>query len=127
MVVFGESIIEGAKALPMTRNKVNRFDASTVDGALYSEIAYFGGKTELEIMVKKDTERNYQAFLGILDIIVKDILNGFLPVGGQTAVGRGIFETDGPVQWENASEDEKSSENGRTALYDLVTVQGGMR
>ncbi|MDO5423022.1 MAG: RAMP superfamily CRISPR-associated protein [Eubacteriales bacterium] len=94
MVVIGESRIEEAAAVPMTRNRINRFDASTKDGALYSEIAYFGGRTELEIMVKKDESKAYHALIGILSLVIADIQDGYVAVGGQTAVGRGIFSAD---------------------------------
>lgn len=94
MIVLGESIIEASEALPMTRNRINRFDASTKDGGLYSEIAYFGGMTELEIMVKKDESKAYRALIGILYLVIQDIQEGYAAVGGQTAVGRGIFSAD---------------------------------
>lgn len=93
-VVIGESIIEGATRLPMSRNRINRFDASVKSSAFYSEISFFGGKTELEIMVRKDENKNYQALLGILTLVIDDIREGFVAVGGQTAVGRGIFAED---------------------------------
>ena len=91
-IVVGESVIEGAVRLPMTRNQINRFDASTKDGALYSEIAYFGGKTSLEFLIKK--EEDWMAMAGILKLIIRDIQEGYLAVGGETAIGRGIFEPD---------------------------------
>lgn len=93
-IIFGESKIENAERLPMTRNKINRFDSSTISGALYSEIAYFGGKTCLEIMVRKDPEGEYLAILGMLKIIIQDIQSGYIAIGGQTAIGRGIFGED---------------------------------
>lgn len=95
LVVVSESIIEGATPVPMTRNKVNRFDASTVDGALYSEISYFGGKTTLELLIRKDEKRYYEELVEILHLVIRDIKEGFVAVGGQTAVGRGVFAPDG--------------------------------
>lgn len=95
LVVVSESIIEGATPVPMTRNKVNRFDASTVDGALYSEISYFGGKTTLELLIRKDEKRYYEELVEILQLVIRDIKEGFVAVGGQTAVGRGVFAPDG--------------------------------
>lgn len=89
-VVIGESIIRNAVRVPMTRNKISRFDASTITGALYSEITCCGGETDLEIMVKKDT-LYYHALLAVLELIIQDICKGYVAVGGQTAVGRGIF------------------------------------
>ena len=95
LVVVSESIIEGATPVPMTRNKVNRFDASTVDGALYSEISYFGGKTTLELLIRKDEKRYYEELVEVLQLVIRDIKEGFVAVGGQTAVGRGVFAPDG--------------------------------
>lgn len=95
LVVVSESIIEGATPVPMTRNKVNRFDASTVDGALYSEISYFGGKTTLELLIRKDETQYYEELVEILQLVIRDIKEGFVAVGGQTAVGRGVFAPDG--------------------------------
>ena len=95
LVVVSESNIEGATPVPMTRNKVNRFDASTVDGALYSEISYFGGKTTLELLIRKDETRYYEELVEILQLVIRDIKEGFVAVGGQTAVGRGVFAPDG--------------------------------
>lgn len=90
-IVISESKIIGATELPMTRVKINRFDSSAVAGALYSEISFFGGETELEIMVRVDKGEDYKAIMGLIYLVIKDIMNGFVPIGGQTAVGRGIF------------------------------------
>ncbi len=95
-VVIGESIIHGTVRVPMTRNKISRFDASTITGALYSEITSCGGETELEIMVKKDAIY-YHALLAVLELAVQDICKGYVAVGGQTAVGRGIFSGSSDV------------------------------
>ncbi len=118
MIVFGESIIEQGAALTMTRNKINRFDASTIEGALYSEIAYYGGHTVLEIMVKKDVSRKYLALLGILMLVIEDLQNGYLAVGGQTAVGRGIFEKD--CEKEIVYSESVSKEECLSELYMLL-------
>ena len=76
----------------MTRVKINRFDSSAISGGLYSEISFFGGSTNLEILVRKDKSDNYKAAMGLLYLVISDIMNGFVAIGGQTAVGRGIFE-----------------------------------
>lgn len=96
-VVVGESILRDGTMLPMTRNKISCFDSSTVNGALYSEISYVEGKTELELMVRKDASGEYKAVAGLLYLVIRDIQKGYLAVGGQTAVGRGIFEADGEI------------------------------
>lgn len=91
MAVIGESRIRNSVPVPMTRNKISRFDASAIEGALYSEILRCGGETELEIMVKKDEDCWYYALLAILELVIQDICKGYVAVGGQAAVGRGIF------------------------------------
>lgn len=96
-IVVGESIIEGAQKQVMTRNKINRFDAGTKKGALYTEEAYFGGTTKLNLMVKKDENGEYKAITAMLLLAISDIQKGYVPVGGQVAVGRGIFEEDGAI------------------------------
>lgn len=109
-VVFSESIICGAQKVPVTRNSINRFDASTKDGALYSEIAWFGGETTLEISVRKDESRRYKEFLSILRFVIQDIQEGYMSVGGQVSIGRGIFEKNGEVTVKGAGDSQYSSE-----------------
>lgn len=88
---ISESIIKDGRWLTTTRNKINRFSAATVDGALYSEKSYYGGNTTLEIQVKKDSEKEYEALIGLLLYVILDIQKGYLTVGGETSIGHGLF------------------------------------
>lgn len=117
-IVIGESEIRDAVRMTMTRNKVNRFDASTKDGALYSEISYFGGKTWLEILVRKDEKKEYLALLGMLKLVIADIQKGYVAVGGQTAIGRGIFKED--MEQSAEYSEEISEELCMSALYSVI-------
>ena len=114
-IIIGESIIEGARKLTMTRNKINRFDASTVDGALYTEISYFGGITALNIGVKKDAKDDYLAIIAMLELVCQAIADGLIAVGGQTAVGRGIFASNGNIIYSEDVAGDRSA-----ALYNLI-------
>lgn len=120
MIVFSESVIEGGKDKIISRNKINRFDGSTVDGALYTEKAHFGGTTNLEIMIRKDKEGYYKALAGLIELVVDDIKNGYVAVGGQAAIGRGIFEgvNIGETQYEWQGEDNRVDYNN--ALYEFI-------
>lgn len=120
-IVVGESILRDSVSLPMTRNKINRFDASTVDGALYSEISCMNGKTELELMVRKDAAGEYKAILGLLFLVIRDIQNGYVAVGGQVAVGRGIFAADEDRSM--TCSEEITEQECLAALY--ASVKGG--
>lgn len=119
LVRIAESIIKGGKFLEMTRNKINRFDASTIEGALYSERAYFGGETKLEIKIKYEDDRDDWK-IGLLLLVIKDIQNGYLPVGGQTAVGRGIF-----AKGERAIEIDGKSEIDESAYFEALLKKRG--
>ena len=89
-IIVEESILKGARELPLTRTQIDRFTASAKNGALYSEISRVGGTTFLTIRVNKKN-REYLAILGLLLLVVEDIQSGYAAVGGMTAVGRGIF------------------------------------
>lgn len=127
LVVVGESVIRGESVrVPMTRNKISRFDASTIEGALYSEIVNCGGVTELELLVRKDEERQYRALLAVLELVIQDICKGYVSVGGQAAVGRGIFCLDeGSVDGGTAGLpkkilDDDTRKKGQEELIDLI-------
>ena len=95
-VIVDEMVIEGAKALEMTRTGISRFENSARNGALYKEKTYVDGTFTLRLSVCKENP-NMDWIIGILLLAVKDLQNGFLAVGGQTSIGRGIFETNGPL------------------------------
>lgn len=105
-VVIGESVLEGAHFLPISRTRINRFDASTVMGNLYNEQTAVGGETNLVIQVEKAKDDEWQAVLGLLWLVVQDIQMGYLSVGGLRAIGRGIFSENGPVDWAACEQEE---------------------
>lgn len=106
-VIVDEMVIEGAKALEMTRTGISRFENSARNGALYKEKTYVDGVFTLRLSVCRENP-NVEWIIGILLLAVKDLQNGFLAVGGQTSIGRGIFEANGPltIDGEENKEDE---------------------
>ena len=105
-VYIRESLIRGGTELEMVRNKIDRFSGGMAEGSLYRERSYFEGDLELELRVKK-TCPDWKALCGLLLLIAKDIENGYLPVGGQTAVGRGIFESGEEEKNVNMTEEQE--------------------
>lgn len=94
-IEISESVISEPKNrdggfVNMTRNKINRFDNSTVDRALYSELSFFNGETQLNVTIKNISNNEWVA--GLIVLTFADIANGLLAVGGQTSVGRGLFK-----------------------------------
>lgn len=96
-VIVDEMVIEGAKALEMTRTGISRFENSARNGALYKEKTYVNGTFTLKLSINKENP-NMDWIIGILLLAVKDLQNGFLAVGGQTSIGRGIFEANGTLK-----------------------------
>lgn len=98
-IVIDETVIEGAQELVTVRNSVSRFEGATVNGALYKEKTYVNGKLVLRISIDNYYLKNTfdEGELWKIDLIllaIMDLQNGFLAVGGQTAIGRGLLEKD---------------------------------
>ena len=110
-IIVEESIIEHSKEITLTRNKIDRFSGGASDRALFTEKAVFNGTTKLGIKIKKgitykDNElqedstksteyskvENNSKIVGLIALVLKDIDNGLIALGGQTSVGRGIFK-----------------------------------
>ena len=92
-ITFSESIFEDSsyEQKLITRNSIDRFSAATNDGALYTELTIFGGRTELTVTLPKDTEAKPKT---ALLAAIADLHNGFMAIGGLTSVGRGLFEVE---------------------------------
>ena len=73
-----------------SRNAIDRFTNAVVDKALYTEITHYNGTTHLIITCKKDAFKKNIIF--ILAACMMDLHNGYLSIGGLTAIGRGLFE-----------------------------------
>lgn len=88
-ILFSESKINGGEFKVISRNAIDRFSGGTVDGALYTEKTLYGGTTDLKIkFLNMDLASELK---GALAASVADLHAGLLPVGGLTAVGRGLF------------------------------------
>lgn len=120
-IIIGEAEINGAKPLTMTRTGVSRFESAAKQGALYKERTYVGGTVDLEIMVNDGNDNNW--IVGLLLLALKDLQNGYLAVGGETAIGRGVFEANGPMLINGES--EKVDEYISKLIENLKECKGG--
>ncbi len=91
-IYFSESYIKYYTRMNTTRNAVDRFTGGTINGALYTESVVFDGDTTLDILLPKDTE---QLTINIIAAVIADLQEGFLAVGGENSIGRGIFKITG--------------------------------
>jgi len=72
----------------ITRVKINRFTGGAADGALFTERPWAGGKTTLVVRYPAgDTECEK-----LIRIALDAMHRGILTIGGETAIGRGVFQ-----------------------------------
>jgi len=89
-LVFSESVIHNAVEKVLSRNAIDRFSGGTANGAFYTEKTCYGGNTDLVISWRgkeKISENDRKALAAVLT----DLHYGFLAVGGETSIGRGLF------------------------------------
>lgn len=89
-IVFSESEITGYTDKLIRRTAIDRYTNGTKDSALFSERSVFNGKCTLEIIVKDITDEERT----ILSAVICDLDRGYLAVGGETSIGRGLFNVD---------------------------------
>lgn len=90
-----ETQFEGSQPQRQTRIAIDRFTQGVVDTALFDEQTEVGGraKVRLELRSPEDGE------LGLVLLVLKDLLDGSLPVGGTSSVGRGVLRGMATVTW----------------------------
>lgn len=118
---FEESVIENSYALVRTRNAIDRFSGATVEHALFTGESICKGDTKLTISWKKQSVVSSEAIKGMLNWLIQDLNQGFLAIGGETAVGRGVFEIidQQPLEIADASYAK--------AAIDTISVYGGVK
>jgi CRISPR/Cas system CSM-associated protein Csm3 (group 7 of RAMP superfamily) len=89
-VTIHASKLEGGGYFTATRVKIDRFTGGASDGALFTERPYAGGTTKLTIEYPKDDKAIEELF----SLAIEAMDKGLLTIGGETAVGRGVFRLD---------------------------------
>lgn len=107
-LVFDESIIEDGHSLHTVRNAIDRFTGGSANRALFEEAFWTGGETALGVRWDESglKPEEAEALLGMLIWAAWGLENGFLTVGGETAVGRGIFEQTGDLELDGVTEND---------------------
>lgn len=126
-IMFGETQLFNAIPKVMTRNAIDRFSGGTANQALFTEQTYYDGEGELKIEIKKDEDSQTKKYrlnkevAKALAATITDLHNGFLAVGGLTAIGRGLFKVTG-VQIDGKNIDFEQN----TMYASLVKALGGV-
>ena len=75
---------------PVTRVKIDRWTGGTVKGALFTSRPQFNGNVTLTLYYPK----NDAAILQLLSLALDAIDRGIITIGGETAIGRGVFSVE---------------------------------
>lgn len=100
-----ERKVEGEKDMVQSRIRIDRFTGGTFPGALFEQQPVIGGsKSKVHVSIelrcpkakeKGDAEENkkqFEAQIGLLLHILKDLWTGDLALGGESSAGRGRLE-----------------------------------
>jgi CRISPR/Cas system CSM-associated protein Csm3 (group 7 of RAMP superfamily) len=96
-LVVSESKISCSSAdIIQNRIKIDAFTGGTYPGALFNEIPAIGGTTEIRL----DISRPSDAEAALLLLLVRDLWEGMLSIGGESSIGRGFLTgITGGMQW----------------------------
>lgn len=89
-IIIEEHVINGGEEVVVIRNSIDRFSGGTVERRLFTERTHYYGDTQLVIHIPEEY-KNEDVMIAF-ECIIQDIDNGFIALGGQTAVGRGLFK-----------------------------------
>lgn len=95
-----ESVVKGGAPLPVSRTAIDRFTGGVKSGVLFTERIWVGGTTELVIRwneSKTGASVPTGVVCGLLLWAIRDLQDGLLPIGGETAIGRGLLEASGTI------------------------------
>ncbi len=82
----GEARLEGSQARRQTRVAIDRFTQGVVAAALFDEGTEVAGRASVRLELRQPEPGE----LGLVLLVLKDLLEGVLPVGGTSGVGRGF-------------------------------------
>ena len=78
-------ITSGFRSLVQSRVSIDRFTGGALESALFAEQPLFGGTAVIHFSI----DHPEPAEIGLLLLVLKDLWTGFVPIGGETSVGRG--------------------------------------
>lgn len=116
-LIFEEAVVEQAKSVNITRNAIDRFSGATINGALFTGQPIADGNITLVIRWQQDDKKlSDEAIEGMLQWVSNDLTSGLLAIGGETAVGRGVFDAE-----------EKSNAKFYQAAVKAIKERGGAK
>ena len=90
-----EAQVQDSQPWRQTRIAIDRFTQGVVQTALFDEQPEVGGTLSLRLEIRNPQPGE----LGLVLLVLKDLLDARLPVGGTSSVGRGFFRGTATVSW----------------------------
>lgn len=120
-IKFSETYFENGQSQIIARNAIDRFSSGVASTALFFEKMYFGGSGgKLRISFPKEADEQFNSkCLRAIAICVADLHEGFLTVGGESAIGHGLFSvTDIRFGDKTLTAERINAEKGSDQLLD---------
>ena len=99
---ISEARLNASSPQRQTRVAIDRFTQGVVNTALFEEQTEVGGRAEVRLELRNPHEGE----LGLVLLTLKDLLDGTLPVGGASSVGRGVLRGAATVTWHEGNGSE---------------------
>jgi CRISPR/Cas system CSM-associated protein Csm3 (group 7 of RAMP superfamily) len=100
-----------------TRIKIDRFTGGALGSALLEEMPVFSNKESSLIKIILTIEDYEDWEVGLVLLLLKDLWTGDLPVGGEKAIGRGVFEGSSAKLYFTTHQDNSLSEESFVIEY----------
>ena len=114
-----------------TRIKVDRFTGGVIESALFESMPIFAPEQSKNISIQIDIDNYEPSEAGLILLVLKDLWNGDLAIGGEKNIGRGVFEgVEAKIKWDDKQiilqkDVDKLSENEKTTLQGFVDALVG--
>ncbi|MCX7624859.1 MAG: RAMP superfamily CRISPR-associated protein [Candidatus Sumerlaeaceae bacterium] len=97
---ISDSSVDGAETRCRTRIAIDRFTGGVAQGALFQEGTEEGGCVVMRLEVRNPK----QGEIGLLLLLLRDLLAGFVPLGGSSSVGRGFVRGTAKITLPDATD-----------------------
>ncbi|WP_296864248.1 RAMP superfamily CRISPR-associated protein [Thermosyntropha sp.] len=88
-MIVEESIIENIEEAEQTRIKIDRFTGGVVERKLFQSKPIWHKEENINLCITIKNAKNWE--VGLLLLVLKDLWNEDLPIGGEKNIGRGIL------------------------------------
>ncbi|HAA86399.1 MAG TPA: hypothetical protein DCE14_08665 [Kosmotogaceae bacterium] len=91
-MIVEETIVQGGTEVSQPRIKIDRFTGGVIEGALMETKALWRNDEDISFKICVRDPENWE--VGLLLLVIKDLWDRDLPIGGEKAIGRGVLKGD---------------------------------